>query len=413
MKKMNESGFSSQVTRLSKYLSLVLWSLFFFIVFGVQQLYSWPLVKTSGWGGGSSFIDLRSVLHAAECSERIGWDIYDPNKWGDCGYIYGSLLVRLIRWTHLSPALTVGVGWVFIFLFSLLAGYIFSNLKKLTRLQVGLCVVIFVSPGAMLLLERGNFDILLILLLFAAAFFLQKKWSGIGISIIAFSALLKFYTIPLLFVVTLFLHQRRRIITSLLGSIVVTILVLRDLLGIKGEFPDNVMASFGNQIFAGYLNYTGFSIPRFYRELIGLLGILICTQLIWRTGKIKLIKIVQHFQSKNSYAVTDYIIGIFSCSYLICFFAGLNYDYRIPYLSIPTLLLLPILIQYKPVYWPVLVSLILICWTSYNVGVLQVIGDICVLFLTSFWIVLYFIYTKSANPFLQLRKITAPSTKYS
>jgi len=67
-----ESIFDFISSNFSKLLAQFFWSLFFFIVFAIQQLNAWPLVKTSGWGGGSSFIDLRSVLHAADCSEKIG-----------------------------------------------------------------------------------------------------------------------------------------------------------------------------------------------------------------------------------------------------------------------------------------------------------------------------------------------------
>ena len=398
-----ELGSLPKITGYPKYLNQILWSLFFFIVFGVQQLYSWPLVKTSGWGGGSPFIDLRSVLHAANCSEKIGWDIYDPNNWGDCGYIYGSLLIRFIRWAHLSPTLTLGIGWVFIFLFSALSGYVFSNLKNLSRLQLGICVAIFVSPGAMLLLERGNFDILLILLLFVAAVCLQRKWNGIALTIIALSALFKFYTLPLLFALSVYFKSLPKIICSLSASFFVTFLVLIDLIRIKGEFPENVMASFGNQIFGGYLNYLGLDLSRFLRELIGFLAIFLCSSIIWKMRKNELVMIVERFQPKNLSKLTDYIIILFSFSYLICYFAGLNYDYRIPYLTIATLLLLPILISCKINCWPVLISLMIISWTSFNVGALQVFGELIVLVLTSYWILLYLIFFMRSHSFIRLR----------
>jgi hypothetical protein len=373
----------------------ILWTLFFFIVFGVQQVNRWPLVKSSGWGGGSSFVDLRSVLHASECSEEIGWDIYDPSK--NCGYIYGSLLIRVLRWTNLGPEFTLELGWIFILLFSIVSGYVFSTLKNLSKIQKFVCVVIFVSPGSMLLLERGNFDILLILLLFVSALCLQKKWFGLGFAAIALCALFKFYTLPILFALSLYLRTLKATIFSLLVSSIVAILVVRDLVGIKEEFPDNVLASFGNQIFAGYLNYVGLDIPRFLREIIGLLAILGCTILVWLTNRSSIIKVAQHLQSRRFYSLSDYIIALFSFSYLICYFAGLNYDYRLPYLTISTLLLLSVMISNRINCWPLILCLLVICWTSFNVGVLQILGDFFVLILTSYWIVFYTIYLKSSQ----------------
>ena len=349
-----------------------------------------------------AFADLRSVLHAADCSNTIGWDIYDPSKWGDCGYIYGSLLIRVLRWANLDPSFTLEIGWAFILLFSILSGYVFSTLKNLSKLEFGLCVFIFVSPGSMLLLERGNFDILLMLLLFLAAFSLHKKWTGVGILLIALSALFKFYTLPILFTLSFYFRTLKTIFASLVICSIVTIFVLRDIIGIKGEFPDNVRASFGNQIFAGYLNYFGLDISRLLGEIIGLLAILGCALLLWLTSKSSIIKIVQHFQSKKFYSLNDYVIALFSFSYLICFFAGLNYDYRIPYLTISTILLLPILTSNQISSWPVIFCLLVICWTSFNVGVLQVVGDIFVLILTSCWVLFYGVFLRNKLPFFKL-----------
>jgi hypothetical protein len=363
-------------------------------VFAIQQLNAWPLVKTSGWGGGSSFIDLRSVLHAADCSEKIGLDIFDPGKWGNCGYIYGSFLIKVLRWSHLNEEYTSQLGWVFILLFSTLCGYVLSTLWNLSRLQQIACVLILVSPGTMLLLERGNFDVLLILLLASAAISLWRRRVIMSLGFIALGALFKFYTLPLLFFVVLQLRNRRMIFVGSVVSFLVVLLVLKDLALIKGTFPNNVMGSFGNQIPGLYLNYAGIEFSRFYGEVIGLLALLVACAVVWILLKEKIYLVVSEVDLRNKFTLSVYLQYLFFCTFLICFFAGVNYDYRIPYLSIPAVLCLGNLRRLKLNLWIVISPLLIATWASYNVGWLQVIGDCSVLLLTAMLILFSVLFVK-------------------
>lgn len=379
-------------SRHSKIFRLVLWTLFFFSLFGAQQLASWPLVVASGWGGGIAFADLRSVLHAADCSETIGWDIYSPDKWGDCTYIYGSLLIRILRWTNLNSEFTVQIGWVFILFFSILCGFVLSTLQKLSRVQKFASVLILASPTSMLLLERGNVDIVLMFILVTAAALMRKGKVSLGLAAIALSSLFKFYTLPLMFFLLSRFKNRTSIFVGFLSSGLVTLLVLKDLSLIKGEFPSNVMGSFGNQIPWLYLDYAGIIVPRFYGELIGFSLCLTAGFAVWILYKKKILK-VAFFSLSNSNPTFDFVLQfLFFCTFLICFFAGVSYDYRLPYLSVPALLLLNSYRDLNP--WFLILPLLVATWASYNVGWLQIFGDCAILLLTSGLIIFILLLTK-------------------
>ena len=376
----------------SKILGLVLWTLFFFSIFGAQQLASWPLVVASGWGGGIAFADLRSVLHAADCSETIGWDIYSPDKWGDCTYIYGSLLIRILRWTNLNSEFTSIIGWVFILFFSILCGFVLSTLQKLSRVQKIASVLILASPSSMLLLERGNIDIVLMFLLVTTAALLRKGRVSLGLVTIALSSLFKFYTLPLMFLLISRFKNRISIFVGFLFSGLVTLLILRDLNLIKGEFPSNVLGSFGNQIPWLYLDYVGVIVPRFYGELIGLSLCFTAGFALWILYKKIFLKVAVSSLSHSTSAFELVLQFLFFFTFLVCFFAGVNYDYRLPYLSVPALLLLNSYRDLNP--WFLILPLFIATWASYNVGWLQIFGDCAILLLTSGLIIFVLLLAK-------------------
>jgi hypothetical protein len=380
---------------------LILWTSFFFVVFALQQVQNWPLVKRSGWGGGSAFVDSRSVLHAADCSKVIGWDIYNPEKWGDCGYIYGSFLIRVLRWLRLGEEATSAMGWGFIVFFSIISGFVFLRLQNLANTQLFFCILIIVSPGSMLLLERGNFDALLMFFLFLSAYSLSSGRFGIGIVILAVGALFKFYLLPLLFLATLIHRRDKSFIMWSLIPMIATVLIAKDLTLIRGDFPRNALGSFGNQIPGLYLNYAGIEFSRLYADVIGLISLLVTIAIVWLLFGKTLLRVSKLFEVERLIGLNTNIQLLFATTFLVCFFAGVNYDYRMPYLTVPVLLVLGNLHSARVNPWFLIVPLFIATWGSFNVGVLQILGDAAFLFLTAILFVLCFLYARNATKLFQ------------
>jgi hypothetical protein len=65
-----------------------------------------------------------------------------------------------------------------------------------TRGQSVLAFILVISPGPWLLFERGNFDLLIIILLSLSIPLINTKFSILSIVLIASTALMKFYTLP-------------------------------------------------------------------------------------------------------------------------------------------------------------------------------------------------------------------------
>jgi hypothetical protein len=374
--------------------SLVSWFFFFITVFGIQQITRWPIVTYSDWSGGKSFVDLRSVLHSAECSVTLGWAIYNPDEWGDCGYIYGSTLIQLLRWLNLNPDSTSTIGWGFIFFYSALSAFIISSLRNLSGPQIFWCVIILVSPGPMLLLERANIDALLLILLVIAAFFLDKRHESFSLGLIALTALFKFYTLPLMYLISFFSWGKKKIILPLALSLFVTVLILRDLIQIKGDFPSNVLGSFGNQIPALYLNYVGIPFPRFYKELIGYVLLLFVGLLVSFFFKKQIISFVDSINLKHSMSFRLYLQVLLFITFLVCFFSGVNYDYRLPFILIPSLLFLGTSNLQRKQIWSIIALLAIVSWSSYNAGFLQPVGDGVLIVLVVTLIQVFFLLMK-------------------
>jgi hypothetical protein len=375
-------------------LSKFAWTLFFLCIFSVQQFKQWPIIRFSDWSGGRSFVDLRSVFHSADCSASLGWDIYNPSKWGDCGYIYGSLLIRFIRWCNLTVNDTTEIGWMFLCFFSVFCAYIVSSLKNLTKVQKIVCVMILVSPGSMLLLERANIDVLLLFFTVVAAFFLSKGHIGVGITFIALGALFKFYTLPLLYLLSFFSQRKKGRYIWLTFSLLVTIFIILDLRRIQGDFPRNVLGSFGNQIPGLYLNYAGFDFSRFYLELIGHCLLILCAVSIWLFLRKPLTRFVYTINLKEKRSFNFYLQVLLFFTFLICFFAGINYDYRLPYVLFPTLLFMGSFSLKTKQIWSIILVLLIISWASYNASWLQVLGDGVLLILVATQLVILILFLK-------------------
>jgi hypothetical protein len=107
------------------------------------------------------FDDTDQVLKSAECYSRIGRLVYEQNTCGN--FVYGSLLLNLLVLFKIFSSSTVVLGMVFMFLNIL----IFAFFTYLIQIKMGwksglLAILISISPPFHYLLERGNFDTLIL-----------------------------------------------------------------------------------------------------------------------------------------------------------------------------------------------------------------------------------------------------------
>jgi len=124
------------------------------------------------------FADLRMITSTADCIKGGGWTIYSET----CD-IYGRPYNYPIIWARLFSIVGLGENSTEILgiAFGIFVIAVFVYLVRLATLyncsyfQISIVCMTAVSPPVFLLIERGNTDSLIIVLIVASAFFYEKK----------------------------------------------------------------------------------------------------------------------------------------------------------------------------------------------------------------------------------------------
>jgi hypothetical protein len=371
---------SRSLIAIGAYTRFTLTSLIIFFIGLAQQASNWAVLSYWKIAGNESFMDLRSVLQAADCYEKEGFRIYSHEFGNPCAYNYGSLLIRILDFLHLGSDNTEVLGIVFIACVSIAIGSIelISDKKGLAGyLFLGLLVF---SPPILLLMERGNIDTLILITMTFTAYFTTKKRYVISTFLILLMSLIKFYPIILLF--NLFLR-----IKNMMFRIIVIIVFLFAAAQIfydqsRGPGFINIFwASFGASVWGIYLGYLGLTIPYKFSLLMGLF---LFSAAIFIVRKF-LIKLAaddsQPLVFKNPTAEIFFIYA--TTIHLFCFLAGMNFDYRLAFLLLSNLPIIYSTNFSKRIRVVIGASLLASLWLSYNLHELQPLGDLVVLFLSA------------------------------
>jgi hypothetical protein len=300
----------------------------------------WPLKVQNNIGGGRNYADLASVLSAARCYEQEGDAVYLTVE--SCGYQYGIFLLKFILLFELDSIDLLLIGGLFVSLvFLILLGSAVLTANN-TR-QAWMAFLIVTSPGPWLLFERGNFDLLITILVALGAVFINTRLSLLAVVFITLTALMKFYTLPLLLVYILIEKKVLFRIVAALTFCITTPFVLLDI-SRAPSFPNPTFVAFGLPSPGLWLNFFAwrfnvpFEINGFFLYLLGFCVFFLGFYLIYfsNLGKKLSIEFVQ--TPTRSRLLRNFFL-VFSSLYLICFLAGMNYDYRLTFLIISLLTL--------------------------------------------------------------------------
>ena len=319
----------------------------FSLAVGVVLFYGW-LYFSQWWllkiqnniGGGRNYADLASVLNAARCYERIGDSVYSTIE--TCGFQYGIFLLRFIQLFNLDSVNLELLGGILVFsAFLILLGIAIYSVN--TSRQATTAFFLTTSPGPWLLFERGNFDLLIIVLVALGTLFLNSRFSYLTVFFITLSALMKFYTLPLLLLYIVIEKRPYLRVVAAAAIALVTPIVLYDI-SRAPSFPNPTFVAFGLPSPGLWLNFFAwrFDLPI---ELGGPL-LYVIGSLVFFTGVylIYFSPLRHKFSSRflPSPTVSPFGRNVFLVSsglYLSCFLAGMNYDYRLYFLIVSLLLL--------------------------------------------------------------------------
>lgn len=347
-----------------------------FFVF--MQITTWiPLRYWRIWGGGN-FVDSDQVLRWADCYTQIGNAIFESN--GVCsGYLYGSTLVRILNFLSLSPTNTQALGYGFMFFLAASIAYtasFFNNFKANPIL-----FVIVISPPVLLLAERGNFDILMMLLVISASILFARDFQILALFPLALASLLKFYTLPL-FVLFLILNRgtKRKIITALVSAIVFTRILL-DFEMIESKYPSEFSGQFGASIWARYLKQLGFRDSGFLINHISgfVILVLVAVLTIMVLKRLNTFNLTLCVGQENERVVFYTIFGTHVC----CYLSGMNIDYRLIFLFLASLFYLIRFSQQDDLDSRIILCLtVMSLWLSFPSPGLEPLGDLAIEVLT-------------------------------
>ena len=360
-------------------------SLFFAWIY----LSEWLPLAIQKIGGGRNYADLVSVLQAAECYKVEGDEVYSSLT--TCGYQYGLFLLEFINFFNLNALDFKLLGFV---LFAVVVLILISLAVATTdtKIQSILTFALVISPGPWLLFERGNFDLLIIVFLALGISAINTKFSIFTILFFALTALMKFYTLPLLLLYVLI--ERNRLLKKIAFSslLLLSPIVIHNITSAESH-PNPMYAAFGLPAPGLWLNFFAwrFDLPielgMTSLYFVGLFVVLFGLYVFYFSP------IKERFLAHQigAFSLTGFQRHAFLVSagtYVSCFLAGMNFDYRLIFLIFALLLLNASYAELRGSRWFVGIQIAAL-WATYfffgAVGpipvLLAILGNFCQLIL--------------------------------
>lgn len=340
---------------------------------------------------GRTKINFGDLDYVVSCGNKNGlnWSYFSDN--GCSGYMYGSLILRLVEVFGLNNQQVYIIGLLFFIGFSIIfSSLTISSHNPILSLMAG-SIIIF-SPPVELILQRANIDALIFILVYVSSELILRHKFGWALFLLSICSLMKFYTLPLLIAISLLytVKQKKRIRSQFYLLFVLLICVI-DINNV-GYFPGDAQNFFGAPIFGEYLQYLIYG-PNTHSNLFisGLLGILLYWIFCYFFYRISLILPI--YPSMSNVFLNRKALILFSMNFLVfasCYLAGLNIDYRLVFIAVPILAFFNLKIEKSSwLKFPLLFVAFLVLYTSYNTYIFQPIGDFFILLLIAYFTVFF------------------------
>jgi len=375
----------------------------FLVIYLSNLLSDWWLITFNGLRA-PGYIDWGYVLklpYLCSTNNSSDWSaLFGKGLSSECPeYIYGFALVLIF--TSLSEIFylpliiepsAIFLGILFCVVFALLLKDSVSGSKR----KIVLVSFAVFSPPLILLFERANYDLVMALILILASWAYVKNRFVVAVVLVFISAVMKFYTLPLLWILAVWVPSLRLRVFGLSVSALATLFVLRDLSSI-GKIPITGAYQFGVTVSEHYIKLAGF-LPAPELVVLGLgvlIPIVVVTFLmIQRQGFPSMFPNVN--TQGGSFGVGIVLARFSSVVFLSCYFTGLSFDYRLVFLIMAAVPFLANGGFTKAQYFSLWFLLLAALWgstglafsflTPYSVPIakvlyaIQLIGDIALMF---------------------------------
>jgi hypothetical protein len=366
-----------------------LFPLIFSSFYVLQIILKWPLLSKWGIGNGFNFGDLKAIIATSKCSFR---NIFFQTPQYSCDFLgstylhfpYGTTLQVLIRFLQIEENSAFVIGLLILsalcVFFSLIIFYLqISNIKIIVYWGI-----IFCSPPIVLLVERMNFDAVMILIIALASLCFGKKKIVLGIIVLALSVLLKFYTLPVFLIVLFIIKDFKARLIAIFFTGFCSYIVLQELHVIQ-NFRIGAFAAFGAPVYGIYLNriFTNLELNYEQSSIFGLFlysAALIIIIIFSRSNK-KVSLLFKNTVSKSNISSLEWLYILCASIMVSCFIFGNNFEYRLVFLLVASIVYFNtrLFTSFQKSFLHIL--LFLICWCNYNYYILQPFGDTFLLFL--------------------------------
>lgn len=365
----------------------------FYLFYELNSYLRYPFLRVGDAWFDRKFDDTYQVLNSAKCYSTIGRSIYDQIT---CSYLYGSPLLDVINFIGVSPMNVNFVGELFLYINIMIFTFISVRAyNKFGIKRILLCILIFISPPFHYLIERGNFDTLIILVLLISCIFISRGKLIFGSIFLGIASVIKFYTLPVLLIYLLYLKfsKSKHMKFHLAIGIITGLIVFRDYLhirGILGSGTGGYGGTFGLKSIALYANHLS---TYFNTTFVFLVTILSFTLVIFVIlFKFSLRK--PRFHALDSFS--HVIQLVFGLQIVICYLITINNDYRLSILGIFLSALLMRSPMKSGLERNILIFGLIAMWLSYPSWILQVLGDISLII--AIFLIIYSILRSQFKP---------------
>ena len=321
-------------------ISGALMGVLFVAIYLINFLFAWPITRWSGISNGGFLFGDFSWLSKWSTDCRL--DLSLPNLFTaysqienseTCpGFNYGMALIILlsvfqISWdSYILIALIVGVLGVFGL------GVFLGRTYSMNSWQRVLSVLAIFSPGAFLLFERGNLDLIIFLMVVLAAVLSNRNLFIPSLLIIVLASLMKFYTAPLVLLMALLAKRPAQRVVAWAMTIGTFVWVAIDLS--RGPtLPIQGSVQFGYPVLNHYFEWLGLFLEPVPSALGFIFPWLVWALLVLRQRSLDGSSLAR-LEANTRVLSGDYVFLFSGITFSAMFFVGLSYDYRLVFLAL-------------------------------------------------------------------------------
>lgn len=372
--------------------------IFFLSYYFSEVVSGWPLLRHMGLRGDRNFADFYAILESARCKPGS----FYPGTNQLCIFPYGSSLRWFLKIIPIPLAHWNAIGWLLIVTIGLLLLLIITIGQEVNVYSLVFYIVIFSSPPIILLLERGNFDAVMVCLVCLAGYSFGKEKVFTGILLIFITTLFKFYTLPLLFL-PIFLVKKISVKIASGFAIVASLLTIYfDRSVIFSGTHIGAFAAFGTPVYGSYLKKIDHKIQLNYstEHIFGLacfvVGLLLAIFFVKRSWLA--IPRTTSTSIEGRIDTRNWIYLLTAGTTISCFITSYNFDYRLIYFFIASIVYLQIRQISRKEKYIFALLVVGVAWMNYDVWSFEPFGN------TALFILLIFMILDIYRTFFNFRK---------